>query len=180
MLLAKLLAALACACGGAASAEPLALTNATVIDGTGSPPLAGRTIVIEDGIIRSIFVTGERVVPEGAAIVDLGGRTVLPGLIDGHVHLIPAEDREAALRALLHSGVTAVREGDHYVVSGQKMWTSYAQVANRMFCLVRTDPDARKQAGISLLLLDMDMPGISIRPGERAGIRWLSTLHFWR
>jgi alkylation response protein AidB-like acyl-CoA dehydrogenase len=58
----------------------------------------------------------------------------------------------------------AVRDGDHYVVSGQKMWTSYAQVANRMFCLVRTDPDARKQAGISLLLLDMDMPGVSIRP----------------
>jgi alkylation response protein AidB-like acyl-CoA dehydrogenase len=58
----------------------------------------------------------------------------------------------------------AVRDGDHYVVSGQKLWTSYAQVANRMFCLVRTDPDARKQAGISLLLLDMDMPGVSIRP----------------
>jgi alkylation response protein AidB-like acyl-CoA dehydrogenase len=58
----------------------------------------------------------------------------------------------------------AVRDGDHYVVSGQKLWTSYAQVANRMFCLVRTDPDARKQAGISLLLLDMGMPGVSIRP----------------
>ncbi len=58
----------------------------------------------------------------------------------------------------------AVRDGDDYIVNGQKMWTSYAQVANRMFCLVRTDPDARKQAGISLLLLDMDMPGISIRP----------------
>jgi len=58
----------------------------------------------------------------------------------------------------------AVRDGDHYVVSGQKLWTSYAHVANRMFCLVRTAPDARKQAGISLLLLDMDMPGVSIRP----------------
>jgi alkylation response protein AidB-like acyl-CoA dehydrogenase len=58
----------------------------------------------------------------------------------------------------------AVLDGEDYVVNGQKMWTSYAQVANRMFCLVRTDPDARKQAGISLLLIDMDTPGISIRP----------------
>ena len=58
----------------------------------------------------------------------------------------------------------AARDGDNYVVNGHKMWTSYAQVANRMFCLVRTDPDARKQAGISLILLDMDMPGITIRP----------------
>lgn len=58
----------------------------------------------------------------------------------------------------------AVRDGDDYIVTGQKMWTSYAHVANRMFCLVRTDPDARKQAGISLLLLDMDMPGIDVRP----------------
>ena len=58
----------------------------------------------------------------------------------------------------------AVLDGDDYVVNGQKMWTSYAQVANRMFCLVRTGSDIRKQAGISLLLIDMDSPGVSIRP----------------
>ncbi|MDR3002689.1 MAG: acyl-CoA dehydrogenase family protein [Acidovorax sp.] len=58
----------------------------------------------------------------------------------------------------------AVRDGDHYVVSGQKLWTSYAHVADRMFCLVRTSNEARKQEGISLLLIDMDSPGITVRP----------------
>ncbi|MEX0730588.1 MAG: acyl-CoA dehydrogenase family protein [Aquisalimonadaceae bacterium] len=58
----------------------------------------------------------------------------------------------------------AVRDGDHYVVNGQKTWTTLAHYANRMFCLVRTDPDARKQQGISFLLIDMDTPGITVRP----------------
>ncbi len=58
----------------------------------------------------------------------------------------------------------AVRDGDHYVVNGQKLWTSYAHEATRMFCLVRTSDEARKQDGISLLLLDMDTPGITVRP----------------
>nr|WP_249322108.1 acyl-CoA dehydrogenase family protein [Halomonas sp. PGE1] len=58
----------------------------------------------------------------------------------------------------------AVRDGEHYVVTGQKTWTTLGQHANMMFCLVRTDPDARKQAGISFLLIDMASPGISVRP----------------
>ena len=58
----------------------------------------------------------------------------------------------------------AVREGDHYVVNGQKLWTSYAQVASMMFCLVRTGTEARRQDGISLLLIDMKTPGITVRP----------------
>lgn len=59
---------------------------------------------------------------------------------------------------------TAVRTGDHYVVNGQKLWTSFAESATMMFCLVRTEPSARKQDGISLLLIDMKTPGIRIRP----------------
>jgi len=60
---------------------------------------------------------------------------------------------------------TARREGDEYVVSGQKIWTTYAHVASQMFCLVRTDPlAARPQAGISMLLIDMKLPGITVRP----------------
>jgi alkylation response protein AidB-like acyl-CoA dehydrogenase len=58
----------------------------------------------------------------------------------------------------------AVRDGDHYVVNGQKTWTSYAHVATHMFTLVRTSVEERKQAGISLLLIDMKAPGISVRP----------------
>lgn len=60
---------------------------------------------------------------------------------------------------------TARREGDEYVVSGQKIWTTYAHVASQMFCLVRTDLGAaRPQAGISMLLIDMALPGITVRP----------------
>lgn len=58
----------------------------------------------------------------------------------------------------------AVREGDHYIVNGQKTWTTLAQYADWIFCLVRTDPKAKKQEGISFLLIDMKTPGITVRP----------------
>ncbi len=58
----------------------------------------------------------------------------------------------------------AVREGDHWVVNGQKTWTTLAQHADWIFLLVRTDPNAKKQEGISFLLCDMKTPGITVRP----------------
>ena len=59
---------------------------------------------------------------------------------------------------------TAERVGDHYIVNGQKTWTTLAQHADMIFCLVRTDSTVRKQEGISFLLIDMDSPGITVRP----------------
>lgn len=58
----------------------------------------------------------------------------------------------------------AVRDGDHYIVNGQKTWTTLAQHADWGFFLVRTDPDAKPQEGISFLLIDMKSPGITVRP----------------
>jgi alkylation response protein AidB-like acyl-CoA dehydrogenase len=59
---------------------------------------------------------------------------------------------------------SAVKDGDHYIVNGQKTWTTLAQHADMIFCLVRTDPSVRKQEGISFLLIDMKSPGITVRP----------------
>jgi pimeloyl-CoA dehydrogenase large subunit len=59
---------------------------------------------------------------------------------------------------------SARRVGDHYVVNGQKTWTSYGQYADWIFCLVRTDPTVKKQQGISFLLIDMKSKGVTVRP----------------
>jgi alkylation response protein AidB-like acyl-CoA dehydrogenase len=62
---------------------------------------------------------------------------------------------------------TAVRDGDHYVVNGQKTWTTLGQYGDWIFNLVRTDPDApKRQQGISFLLIDMSSPGVTVRPIE--------------
>ncbi len=57
-----------------------------------------------------------------------------------------------------------VREGDGYVINGQKVWTSYADLSDWIFALVRTNPDVKKQEGISFILIDMESPGVSVRP----------------
>ncbi|WP_157267019.1 acyl-CoA dehydrogenase family protein [Azohydromonas aeria] len=68
----------------------------------------------------------------------------------------------ASLKTRAVRGVDA--QGEHYIVNGQKTWTTLAQHADWIFCLVRTDPAAKAQRGISFLLIDMKSPGISVRP----------------
>ena len=94
----------------AAIPPALVFRNATVIDGSGAEPMPNRTVVVRGDRVDALYETGSRPIPAGARVVDLTGHTIMPGLIDSHVHFLPADDREERLRALLHSGVTMVRE----------------------------------------------------------------------
>ena len=73
----------------------------------------------------------------------------------------------------------AIRDGDEWVVNGQKIWTSNAHRADWIFALVRTDPDAPKHRGISFMLMDMETPGISVRPLISGGWRHFSNETFY-
>ena len=88
----------------------------------------------------------------------------LPGIISGRDWWCQGYSEPGAGSDLASVKTSAVRHGDYYLVNGQKTWTTLAQHADWIFCLVRTDPDARKQAGISFLLIDMKSPGITVRP----------------
>ncbi len=88
----------------------------------------------------------------------------LPRIITGEDWWCQGYSEPGAGSDLASLRTRAVRDGDHYIINGQKLWTSYAHVADYVFCLVRTDPAARKQAGISLLLIDLKTPGIRVRP----------------
>ncbi|MBD3647419.1 MAG: acyl-CoA dehydrogenase family protein [Pseudomonadales bacterium] len=88
----------------------------------------------------------------------------LPKIINGEIQWCQGYSEPGAGSDLANIQTRAVLEGDHFVINGQKIWTSGAQHADWMFALVRTDPDASKHEGISFVLLDMHQPGVTIRP----------------
>jgi alkylation response protein AidB-like acyl-CoA dehydrogenase len=88
----------------------------------------------------------------------------LPRILSGEHWWCQGYSEPGAGSDLASLKTRAVREGDHYVVDGQKTWTTLAQYADWIFCLVRTDPQAKAQRGISFLLIDMRTPGVSVRP----------------
>jgi alkylation response protein AidB-like acyl-CoA dehydrogenase len=91
-------------------------------------------------------------------------RRWLPRNLDGSDWWCQGFSEPGAVSDLASRKTAAVRDGDHYIVNGQKSWTTLGHYANRIFCLVRTDPSARKQEGISFLAIDMDGPGVQLRP----------------
>jgi len=88
----------------------------------------------------------------------------LPGILNSDVWWCQGYSEPNSGSDLASLKTTAVRDGDHYIVNGTKMWTTEAHWADWMHCLVRTDREAKPQRGISFLLIDMKTPGIDIRP----------------
>ena len=95
--------------------------------------------------------------------------TYLPRILSGEDVWCQGYSEPGAGSDLASLKTRAVDEGDHYLVNGQKIWTTHAHFANRIYVLVRTNSEGRKQEGISFLIMDMDLPGITVRPIDGSG-----------
>ncbi len=116
---------------------------------------------------------GPRIVPFGVnmlgpVLIKFGNEAQkkywLPRILSGEDWWCQGYSEPGAGSDLASVKTTAVRQGDHYIVNGQKTWTTQGQHANMIFCLVRTDREAKAQSGISFLLVDMTAPGVELRP----------------
>ncbi|MGJ8547170.1 MAG: acyl-CoA dehydrogenase family protein [Sulfitobacter sp.] len=104
----------------------------------------------------------------GPVVIKFGSqaqqKALLPRILDGSDWWCQGYSEPGAGSDLASLKTRAVRDGDHYIVNGQKTWTTLGQHANKIFCLVRTKAEGKPQEGISFLLVDLDMPGVEMRP----------------
>ena len=106
----------------------------------------------------------------GPTLLDYGTeeqkREHLPKICAGEIRWCQGYSEPNAGSDLAGLQTRAIIDDDHFLVNGQKVWTSHADKSDWIFCLVRTDPDAKKQQGISFILVDMETEGVSTRPIE--------------
>jgi alkylation response protein AidB-like acyl-CoA dehydrogenase len=88
----------------------------------------------------------------------------LPKILAGEIHFCIGYSEPGSGTDLASLATRAVRDGDEYVINGQKMWTSLSSDADYMWLAVRTDPDVKKHKGISIIIVPMDTPGITLQP----------------
>ncbi len=132
---------------------------------------------------RQRYIFDEECYLAGAPVTNIGGiglvgpviftfgtpeqkERFLPGIRNGDTFWVQGFSEPNAGSDLASLRTTAVRDGDHYVINGQKIWTSHGKFGDWNFLLARTDPSAKKQAGISFFLLDIKTPGVTVRPIE--------------
>ena len=113
-------------------------------------------------------LTGMGVTMIGPTLLDHGNDDQksrhLPRIASGEVRWCQGYSEPGSGSDLASLSTRAEDQGDHFVVTGQKIWTSGAQYADWIFCLTRTDPDAPKHEGISFMLFSMDQPGVTVKP----------------
>ncbi len=141
-------------CGGAGLSEKEARVIRTELAALElPPPLSGQNFGLH--MVGAMMV---KLASEGQK------REHLPKIARGEIRWCQGYSEPNAGSDLAAVQTSAVKDGDDYILNGQKVWTSYGDESDWMFLIARTDPDASKQTGISFFLLDLETPGIEVRP----------------
>ena len=161
-----------------------ARTIAREYGGYGAAPDVLEARIIAEEFARAGVAPGHsgdsRLVP---TVLELGTeeqkRWLVPPTVRGEMTWCQGYSEPGSGSDLASLSTKAELDGEHWVINGQKIWTSGADTADMMFCLVRTEPDAPKHRGISYLVFSMDTPGIEVRPlGTMTGQPFFSEVFF--
>ncbi|MFA5539755.1 MAG: acyl-CoA dehydrogenase family protein [Gemmobacter sp.] len=123
---------------------------------------------VAQAYMTTVIYAGMHVLKNGSPEVK---KEIVPKIISGEVKLALAMSEPGTGSDVAGIKTTALRDGDDYVLNGQKIWITCAHVANKLVVIAKTDPNAARHKGMSVLLVDADAPGVEIRPLKMLGRR---------